>query len=287
MNQSATFEDGGLIRFKAQLSYHGGNFNGWAKQPKMRTVHAEFAKALTTVFGASTDDFAMRVAGRTDAGVHALAQVLHFDVSPERMKRIERGPDLLSRLNSLLPADIRIYSVDVAPPDFDARFSALYRQYRYRVSDHDSQRNPLEADFTLWHTRPLDSLAMQGAALQLVGLHDFATFCRPRDFGTTIRELREVRVVRTETGVIEIWLTADAFCHNMVRAIVGALMAVGGGTASADEIGTVLAAKSREDMFKVVAPKGLTLMKIGYPSDDLLAAQALITKVQRQSKDDE
>jgi tRNA pseudouridine38-40 synthase len=287
MNQSATPEDGGLIRFKAQLSYHGGKFNGWAKQPKMRTVHSEFAKALTTVFGESSDDFAMRVAGRTDAGVHALAQVLHFDISPERMKRIERGPDLISRLNSLLPADIRIFSLDVAPPGFDARFSALYRQYRYRVSDHDSQRNPLEADFTLWHTRPLDSDAMQDAALRLVGLHDFATFCRPRDFGTTIRELREVRVVRTETGVIEIWLTADAFCHNMVRAIVGALMAVGGGTASADEISEVLAAKSREDMFKVVAPNGLTLMKIGYPSDDKLAAQAIVTKVQRQTIDDE
>jgi tRNA pseudouridine38-40 synthase len=128
---------------------------------------------------------------------------------------------------------------------------------------------------------------MQGAALKLVGLHDFATFCRPRDFGTTIRELREVKVIRTETGVIEIWLTADAFCHNMVRAIVGALMAVGGGTASADEIAAVLAAKSREDMFKVVAPKGLTLMKIGYPSDDKLAAQAVITKVQRQSQDED
>jgi tRNA pseudouridine38-40 synthase len=128
---------------------------------------------------------------------------------------------------------------------------------------------------------------MQDAAQRLVGLHDFATFCRPRDFGTTIRDLQEVRVVRTETGVIEIWLRADAFCHNMVRAIVGALMAVGGGTASADEVETVLAAKSREDIYKVVAPRGLTLMKIGYPTDDKLAAQAVITKVQRQTKEDE
>ncbi|MEO0024800.1 MAG: hypothetical protein RL196_1241 [Actinomycetota bacterium] len=283
MNQPVDHEVDGLIRFKAQLSYHGGKFNGYAKQPDRRTVHAEFAKALITVFGETDDDFGMRVAGRTDAGVHALAQVLHFDVSPQRMKRIERGPDLLSRLNSLLPADIRVFSVDVAPPGFDARFSALFRQYRYRVSDHDSQRNPLEADYTLWHTRPLDAFAMQGAALELVGLHDFATFCRPRDFGTTIRELREVRVVRTESGVIEIWLTADAFCHNMVRAIVGALMAVGQGLATAAEVATVLAAKSREDMFKVVAPKGLTLMQIGYPADELLAAQAVITKVQRSS----
>jgi tRNA pseudouridine38-40 synthase len=287
MNQLATTEVGELIRFKAQVSYHGGNFNGWAKQPGKRTVHAEIVKALVTVFGETDDDFGMRVAGRTDAGVHALAQVFHFDVSPVRMKRIERGPDLLSRLNSLLPADIRLFSCDVAPAGFDARFSALYRQYRYRVSDHDTQRNPLEADYTLWHTRPLDAVAMQGAALTLVGLHDFASFCRPRDFGTTIRDLREVRVVRTESGVIEIWLTADAFCHNMVRAIVGALMAVGGGTASISEVGAMLAAKSREDMFKVVAPKGLTLMQIAYPADDQLAAQAIITKVQRSSTDDE
>ena len=287
MNQLATIEVGELIRFKAQVSYHGGNFNGWAKQPDKRTVHAEILKALVTVFGETDDDFGMRVAGRTDAGVHALAQVFHFDVTPVRMKRIERGPDLLSRLNSLLPSDIRLFSCDFAPAGFDARFSALHRQYRYRVSDHDSQRNPLEADFTLWHTRPLDAVAMQAAALTLVGLHDFASFCRPRDFGTTIRDLREVRVVRTESGVIEIWLTADAFCHNMVRAIVGALMAVGGGTATIGEVGAMLAAKSREDMFKVVAPKGLTLMQIGYPADDQLAAQAVITKVQRSSSDDE
>ena len=287
MNQLATTEVGELIRFKAQLSYHGGKFNGWAKQPGKRTVHAEIVKALTTVFGEADDDFGMRVAGRTDAGVHALAQVFHFDVTPLRMKRIERGPDLLSRLNSLLPADIRLFSCEIAPAGFDARFSATHRQYRYRVSDHDSQRNPLEADFTLWHTRPLDAVAMQAVALELVGLHDFASFCRPRDFGTTIRDLREVRVVRTESGVIEIWLTADAFCHNMVRAIVGALMAVGGGTATIAEVREVLAAKSREDMFKVVAPKGLTLMQIGYPADDQLAAQAVITKVQRSSSYDE
>ena len=287
MNQLATTEVGGLIRFKAQVSYHGGNFNGWAKQPDKRTVHAEIVKSLVTVFGETDDDFGMRVAGRTDSGVHALAQVFHFDVTPIRMKRIERGPDLLSRLNSLLPADIRLFSCDQAPVGFDARFSATHRQYRYRVSDHDSQRNPLEADFTLWHTRPLDAVAMQGAAAQLVGLHDFASFCRPKDFGTTIRDLREVRVIRTESGVIEIWLTADAFCHNMVRAIVGALMAVGGGTSNAEDVGAILAAKSREDMFKVVAPKGLTLMEIGYPADDQLAAQAVITKVQRSSSEDE
>ena len=128
---------------------------------------------------------------------------------------------------------------------------------------------------------------MQEAAAQLVGLHDFASFCRPKDFGTTIRDLREVRVIRTDSGVIEIWLTADAFCHNMVRAIVGALMAVGGGISAAEEVGVILAAKSREDMFKVVAPQGLTLMQIGYPADDQLAAQAIITKVQRSSIEDE
>jgi tRNA pseudouridine38-40 synthase len=249
MNQPAIPTDRRVDSLESQLSYHGGNFNGWAKQPGMRTVHAEFAKALVTIFGETETDFDMRVAGRTDAGVHALAQVLHFDIPVSRMKRIERGPDLLSRLNSLLPADIRVFSTEIAPEGFDARFSALFRRYRYRVSDHDRQRNPLEADYTLWHTGELDDLAMQVAALKLVGLHDFATFCRPRDFGTTIRELREVRVERTESGVIEIWLTADAFCHNMVRAIVGALMAVGQGLATAQEIAEVLAAESREDMF--------------------------------------
>jgi tRNA pseudouridine(38-40) synthase len=164
MNQLATTEVGELIRFKAQVSYHGGNFSGWAKQPDKRTVHAEIVKALVTVFGDTKDDFGMRVAGRTDAGVHALAQVFHFDVTPLRMKRIERGPDLLSRLNSLLPADIRLFNCDVAPEGFDARFSATGRRYIYRIADGKSHKAPKLARYALYFARPLDVEAMNDAA---------------------------------------------------------------------------------------------------------------------------
>ena len=286
MNEPVTQQDGGLVRltrFRMQFSYDGTDFFGWAKQPDLRTVQGVILEAMTVIFGSNEEDFGIRVAGRTDAGVHALNQEAHFELSDQQLERlgrslpaIENPSYLANRLNSLLPSDVRIHSVVAAPAGFDARFSAIHRRYRYRIADAKVSKNPLQSRYTLWLDAELDTLAMQAAAVGLRGLNDFASFCRARPDATTIRELREVIVSRNQAdgGVIEIDLLADAFCHNMVRSIVGALVAVGEGKASTEDVKRVLERASRTESFKVVAPHGLTLLEIGYPADSDLAAQA-------------
>ena len=286
MNEPVTQPDGGFVRltrFRMQFSYDGTDFFGWAKQPELRTVQGVILEAMTVIFGSSEEDFGIRVAGRTDAGVHALNQQAHFELSDQQLERLGRSLSavenpgyLANRLNGLLPNDVRIHSVVAAPDGFDARFSAIYRRYRYRIADNSVLKNPLQARYTLWVDTELDALAMQAAALGLLGLNDFASFCRSRPDATTIRELREVTVSRNHAdgGVIEIELLADAFCHNMVRSIVGALVAVGEGRATADDVKRVLERASRTESFKVVAPHGLTLLEIGYPADSELRGQA-------------
>lgn len=274
MNQPVDQQVDGLIRFRLDLGYDGTRYAGFAKQRRLATVQSELLTALTTVFGESKNDFFMRVAGRTDAGVHALGQVAHIDLSREQLKRIGRGKSLAVRLNSLLPSDIRVYSIAEAPAGFDARFSATYRRYRYRIGDAKAFISPLEARFTLWLDFALDTDAMQRAADGLIGLHDFATFCKPREGATTIRELREITVGRDPDGVVTVELQADAFCHNMVRSIVGALIRVGGGRAEPADVLRILGLKSRVEAYKVVAAHGLTLIEIGYPEQSEMAGQA-------------
>ncbi|MEY2916074.1 MAG: hypothetical protein RL454_1003 [Actinomycetota bacterium] len=294
MNESVDPVDG-LVRFKVDFAYDGTDFNGWAKQPKLRTVEGCFLKVLEQIFDADADCYGLTVAGRTDAGVHARHQVLHIDLSKAQIKRLGRfaGPTMVAgairdRLNSLLDDDIRVFSVEFAPTGFDARFAATFRRYRYRIADGDAVKDPIEARSTLWTRRPLDLLEMQRAALQLYGLHDFASFCRPRPFSTTIRELRQISVTRRqdENRVVEVELLADAFCHNMVRSIVGALIAVGEGRATATEIAARLKAADRSSSYKVVAAKGLTLMEIGYPAPGDMAAQVARTKDVRSLDED-
>lgn len=276
MNEPASQMAGGFVRFKLRLSYDGTDFNGWAKQPQLRTVAGELLTALKVIFGESETDFGLRVAGRTDAGVHALDQIAQIDLSPKELARLGRTKDWRVRLNSLLASDVYVTEIVEAPSGFDARFSATHRRYRYRIADAAAERNPLQARFTLWVPKTLNLEQMQKAAERLYGLHDFASFCKPRAGSTTIRELKEINVQRnlTDGGVIEIFLKADAFCHNMVRSIVGALIAVGEGKADADVIEQKLNAATRVGSYKVVAPNGLTLIEIGYPADDQLAAQA-------------
>lgn len=286
MNESVDVV-GGLVRFKVDFAYDGTDFNGWAKQPGLRTVEGCFLEALEQVFAPSVDNFGLTVAGRTDAGVHARHQVLHFDLTDDQIARLGRfaAPHLIEgavrdRLNSLLDDDIRVFSAEKAPEGFDARFAATFRRYRYRIADGLSVKDPIEARATLWTRKPLDLLEMQAAALKLFGLHDFASFCRPRPFSTTIREIRDIRVVRRtdENSVVEVHLLADAFCHNMVRSIVGALIAVGEGRASVADIDGRLKAADRTSSYKVVSAKGLTLMEIGYPAPEEMAAQVARTK---------
>jgi len=208
--------------------------------------------------------------------VHALNQVAHFDLSQTQLARLGRETidDIAYKLNRLLPNDIRVTAVGVAPAGFDARFSAINRRYRYRLADNLAFKNPLETRFTLDVAGQLDIDAMTEAGGHLLGLHDFASFCKPREGSTTIRELQEITVSRGQGQVVEIEIQADAFCHNMVRSIVGALIAVGQGRATPAKIKQLLEQTNREGSYKVVSPHGLSLLKIGYPADDLLAAQA-------------
>jgi tRNA pseudouridine38-40 synthase len=269
------------------LGYDGTEFNGWAKQPNLRTVQKEVVKALSMIFGESKDDFRLRIAGRTDAGVHAVNQVAHLDLSEIQIKRIGRNQDLRGRLNSLLPRDVRIHQIAPAARGFDARYSAIFRRYRYRISDLRSLRDPMAARYTLWLRAELDVAQMKIAAKALIGLHDFAAFCKPRAGGTTIRRLRQIKITRNrEMGnIVEIELKADAFCHNMVRSIVGALIAVGRGKASAKDLEDRLKSGSRVSSFKVVAPEGLALIEVGYPALAKLASQAETTRSKRSMEE--
>ena len=266
----------GLIRYRLDVAYDGTDYFGFAAQKGHKTVQGELLKALTTVFGKSKLAFEMRVAGRTDAGVHATGQVIHIDLTHTQLKRLGRTVGMMGSLNDLLPVDIRIIDVTVAPPGFDARYSASYRKYRYTIADKAAFKNPLLARSTLWLKFELDLLAMQAASLALVGLHDYASFCRPKDGATTIREVRSITINRNKKAgnVVEVELVADAFCHNMVRAIVGALIAAGGGRVGPDQVAATLARRSRVGSFKVQPPHGLTLIEVGYPPKNQLAAQA-------------
>lgn len=265
---------GGLTRFRVDLAYDGTGFAGWAKQPELRTVQGELEAALAQIFGESDAGFGMRVAGRTDAGVHASHQVCHIDLDQNQLKRMGRTPLGSRRMNGLLPDDIRVLEVSVAPEGFDARFSATGRSYEYLIADASWQPDPKLSRYVLEVNRDLDVAAMEAAGKSLQGLRDFGAFCKPREGASTIRNLRRIRLKRQANGLVRVSLSADAFCHNMVRAIVGALIAVGEGRLSAAELSQIQLAAKRTSKFKVVDPKGLTLTGISYPTDSLLAKQA-------------
>lgn len=265
---------GGLSRFRVDLAYDGTDFAGWAKQPGLRTVQSEFVKAFTKLFGPSDDDFGIRIAGRTDAGVHATHQVFHIDLTPEQVKRLGRTPLTAKRLRGLLPGDIGVLAVSAAPAGFHARYSATGRSYEYAISDALCKPDPMSLRYSLQSRRTYDVALMRDAAIGLLGLKEFGAFCRPRAGATTIRELRVLDVVREESGRILIRLEADAFCHNMVRALVGALCAVGEGKLSKAELWKIQKEAVRTSKFKVVEPKGLKLVGVSYPADDQLEIQA-------------
>lgn len=261
-----------VVRVRLDLSYDGAGFSGWAKQAGgRRTVQGEIEDALRTVTR-SEQTYELTVAGRTDAGVHARGQVAHVDL-PREVWDAHREK-LLKRLAGRLPRDVRIWSVGEAPAGFDARFSAVWRRYAYRVTDHPGGVDPLLRGHVLWHDWPLDVDAMNEAARALLGEHDFAAYCKKREGATTIRTLQELSLVRGEDGIITATVRADAFCHNMVRSLIGALLFVGDGHRAPDWPGKVLAAGARDSAVHVVRPHGLTLEEVGYPADELLAARS-------------
>jgi len=218
----------------------------------------------------------LTVAGRTDAGVHARGQVVHVDV-PAVAWAAAAGR-AVARLAGVLPADIRVRAAARAPDGFDARFSALWRRYSYRVCDDPASADPLRRHETLWYFRRLDVTAMNEAALCCLGEHDFAAFCRRREGATTIRSLRALSWRRDPDGIAVATVVADAFCHNMVRSVVGALIAVGEGRKPGRWPAEVLAAAVRDPAVRVMAPHGLCLEEVGYPPAGALAARAADTR---------
>jgi tRNA pseudouridine38-40 synthase len=254
------------IRWRIDLGYDGTDFSGWARQPGLRTVQDEVEHAVALV--GRTSDVSLTCAGRTDAGVHARHQVAHVDLGTGVGEALSTR-----RLNGVLPSDITVHRIRRAPEGFDARFSAIYRRYVYRLADTDAGVDPLRRR-EVYASRPLALDPMRAAAAGLLGLHDFAAFCKARDGATTIRTLTELTIVRTTTEVVEMTVVADAFCHSMVRALVGALVAVGESRASVQWPAQVLAARRRHPAVRVMPPGGLTLEEVGYPDDSELAARA-------------
>lgn len=266
------------MRIRLDVSYDGTDFKGWATQPLFRTVQGTLEEALATVLRVPV----VRVvcAGRTDTGVHARGQVVHLDVSPFDLERSAgrstqpRLDALLTRVNGILPADVRVRRATEADPRFDARFSATWRRYAYRIADAPDLVDPLARHHVLAWSRPLDVEAMNAASVRLIGLQDFAAFCRRREGATTIRTLLELTWSRTPAGLLEGRVVADAFCHTMVRSLVGSLLIVGEGRQPPEWVAALLAGRTRDPGVTVARPHGLTLEEVGYPAGDELRAQA-------------
>lgn len=261
------------MRLRIDLAYDGTDFHGWATQPGLRTVQGSLEDALAVVLRVPVPT---TCAGRTDTGVHARGQVVHADV-PGNVE-VER---LSRRLNGVLPADVRVHRVAVAADGFDARFSALWRRYVYRIADREDVVDPLTRGQVLAWGRELDVDAMYLAATQLLGEHDFAAFCKRREGATTVRTLLDLLPERMPSGVVEVTVRADAFCHNMVRSLVGGLIAVGERRESPLWLGAVLDAGVRHPGVTVLPPHGLTLEEVAYPSDEELGRQASAARVMR------
>ena len=294
-----------MTRLRIDLAYDGGGFYGWAKQPELRTVQGTIEDALHKVLrvpvGDEREPLRLTVAGRTDTGVHASHQVAHLDVSDETLARCQGHMDvplteaLARRLKAVLPADIVIHGIAIAPQGFDARFSALERTYVYRVADRSSEVDPRLRGCVLRVDESLDLDAMNAAAAMTIGLHDFGSFATPNPGGTTIREVKtaywrrvpvaslvpdvlaENEAYRTpslESGLVVFTIVADAFARNMVRSLVGSSIKVGSGRKTLEWFADEMANPAREGACGPIAPQGLTLEHFEYPADDQLAARA-------------
>jgi len=255
-------------------------------QPGKRTVETELSTALTLILRASKP-VRLVVAGRTDAGVHARGAVAHADVNPSGWALLpgrsarSSAESALARLNGVLPADVVVHRVSVAPKDFHARFSASQRRYLYRICDKPQLLDPLRRGDTVVHRRPLDAALMHAGAQQLLGLRDFAAFAKRREGATTIRTLLDFSWVRTGEDVLEARVVADAFCRSMVRALVGALIPVGEGRQPVEWPAQVLVGGRRHPGVVVMPAHGLSLEEVTYPPDVEVGGRATAARFRR------
>jgi len=268
------------VRLRLDIGYDGTDFHGWAAQPGLRTVQGEIESALGVLLQyTDRSEPRLTVGGRTDAGVHARGQVAHLDVPCEAAERLTAR-----RINGVLKRQARdavVHEAREAPAGFDARFSALSRRYEYRVRPLGSRRDPLTARFTAEVPRELDLAAMQRASDELTGLNDFTSFCKAREGATAVREVLRFDWRETEDGALAAVIEADAFCHSMVRALVGAVVATGSGRIGLADLVRLRDARERTSRFTVMPAHGLSLEEIAYPPDDELAARAERTRARR------
>lgn len=280
----------GSIRLRLDLAYRGAPFHGWARQPGLLTVQGCLEEALSLI---TRQPVLLTVAGRTDAGVHARGQVAHLDVPKESWLSLSRGREesdqirgerLRARLEGLagrgLNGALALKQVTVVAADFDARFSALSRTYRYLICDDPRAQDPCRLDIARTSS-PLEEEKMQVAAQALCGEHDFLPFARPREGATTIRTLHSFTVSRPQPGIVQAMIRADAFCHSQVRFMMGALIEIGRGKYQTDWIGELLAAGVRDQRVPLADGRGLTLWEVAYPPADQYALQAQKAKVVR------
>jgi tRNA pseudouridine38-40 synthase len=273
-----------LTRWRLDVCYDGTGFAGWAAQAGQRTVQGELELWLGRILRLP-DPVRVTCAGRTDAGVHARGQVVHVDLPDATVP--DRGEALLRRLRHALPSDVTVTAVAPAAPGFDARFAAVWRRYCYRIADLASRRDPLLRHQVLWHDQALDVSRINAVATDLLGLRDFAAFCRRRDGGTTVRTLLDLRADRVAGGlfdtVVVFGVRADAFCHSMVRSLVGGLVEVGAGRREPAWLVGLLRATERASSVPVLPPHGLTLEEVGYPPDADLAERVRAARTRREA----
>lgn len=280
----------GSIRLRLDLAYRGAPFHGWARQPGLLTVQGRLEEALTLI---TRQPAQLTVAGRTDAGVHARGQVAHLDVPQEFWISLSRGREendqvrgerLRARLEGLagrgLNGALAIKQVRVVSRDFDARFSALSRTYRYLICDDPRAQDPCRLDIVRTSS-PLEETTMRVAAQALCGEHDFLPFAKPREGATTVRTLHSFTISRPHPGIVQAMIRADAFCHSQVRFMMGALIEVGRGKYQPNWIGELLAAGVRDQRVPLADGRGLTLWEVAYPPEDEYALQAQKAKVVR------
>ena len=280
----------GLIRLRLDLAYRGAPFHGWARQPGLLTVQGRLEEALSLI---TRQPAQLTVAGRTDAGVHARGQVAHLDVTKDFWLSLSRGREesdelrgerLRARLEGLagrgLNGALAIKQVRVVSRDFDARFSALSRTYRYLICDDPRAQDPCRLDIARTSS-PLEETTMQVAAQALCGEHDFLPFAKPREGATTVRTLHSFNISRPGAGIVQAMIRADAFCHSQVRFMMGALIEIGRGKYQPNWVGELLAAGVRDQRVPLADGRGLTLWEVAYPPEDEYALQAQKAKVVR------
>jgi tRNA pseudouridine38-40 synthase len=266
----------GLIRIRGKIAYDGKDFSGWGMQPDRRTVQGVLEDAISTLL--RVDRVIVQCAGRTDAGVHATAQVIHFDIAETDAMEMK---DLTYKINAILPEDISIQELEVTTADFDARFAALSRSYEYLI--YQGQRNPLLRDRAHRSYLPLNVQAMNDSSQSLIGLHDFSAFCKKREGATTIRTLMKFDWSELPDGLIKVELEADAFCYSMVRGLIGAVLAIGEGKFDKAWLENYLAGKEREAHVFAAPALGLTLVDVKYPEPSEYAKRIAETLQVRDS----